>query len=155
MNKIEELSQGLDHRISDLKTIALDQITARADRAANLNELRTAIQDYTRTMHNEIIQACEMASDYRRKLEKAAEPPMLAILRNGNGQTLESRTLTDSDPLDCDHFAAIFSELWGFELEGETAGSIPDGTEDYSITITDDPEGVRCWSSANYMLKPE
>jgi hypothetical protein len=153
MNKVEELNQGLDQRISDLKTIALDKITARADRASTLAELKAAIQDYTRTMHNEIIRACDIAAAERKELEK--EPPMLAILRNGNGQTLESRTLTDSDPLDCDHFAAIFSELWGLELEGETEGSIPDGCEDYSVTITDDSESVRCWASANYMIKAE
>ena len=83
------------------------------------------------------------------------EPPTFAILRDWSGREVDRIMLTDSDPLDCDHYAAIFSNNLGYELEGETEGRIPDGTEDYSITITDDPEGVRCWSSASYMLKVE
>jgi hypothetical protein len=90
-----------------------------------------------------------------REIEKAAEPPTFAILRYRSGREVDRIMLTDSDPLDCDHFAERFSKTLGYELEGETEGRIPDGCEDYSITITDDPEGVRCWSSANYMLKPE
>ena len=153
MNKIEQLSQALDRRIGDLKTIAIDKIFDRAKRAKTLEELQAAIQDYTRTMHNSIIQACDIAAAERKELETA--PTMLAILRYRSGREVERITLTDTDPLDCDHFAERFSNLIGYELEGETEGRIPDGCEDYSITITDDPEGVRCWSSANYMVKAE
>jgi len=104
-------------------------------------------------MHNAIIQACDTAAAERKELEKA--PTMLAILRYRSGREVDRIMLKDSDPLDCDHYAAIFSNNLGYELEGETEGRIPDGAEDYSITITDDPDGARCWSSANYMLKPE
>jgi hypothetical protein len=153
MNKTEQLYQTLDRKISDLQATALNQITARAHRAATLDELKAAIQDYTRTMNNAIIEACDTAAAERQEIEK--EPPMLAILRYRSGREVDRITLNDSDPLDCNHFAERFSKTLGYELEGETEGRIPDGCEDYSVTITDDPEGVRCWASANYMLKAE
>ena len=77
---------------------------------------------------------------------------MYAILRDRNGYEIDRCKLSDTDPLDCDHFAAVFSNYLGIDLEGETPDSrIPDGGEDFSITLTEEPTAPRCWCSANYM----
>lgn len=81
------------------------------------------------------------------------QPRMLAILKDRNGTEVDRITLDDNDPLDCDRFASRFAATWGFELDED--GIIPDGSEDYSVTLTDDPDGVRCWESANYMIVQE
>ncbi len=81
------------------------------------------------------------------------EPRMLAILKDRHGTEVDRITLEDSDPMDCDHFANRFAESLGFELDAD--GIVPDGTEDYSVTLTDDPTGVRSWKSANYMIAEE
>ena len=145
-----KLMTRLDAKIHDLQAIALNQIKSKADRVASLDELRTAIYDYTRTMNNAIIEACDAAAAER----EAAPAPMLAILRDRHGDERGRFTLADVDSLDCDHYAARFAELLGFELDFN-ADEVPDGTEDYSVTLTDDPNGVRCWKSANYMVKQE
>lgn len=81
---------------------------------------------------------------------------MYAILTDRNGTEIDRYTLTDTDLLDCDRFADIFANGLGIELEGEAPDSrIPDGCEDYTVTLTEDPQGVRCWSRANYMIKNE
>ena len=79
-----------------------------------------------------------------------------AILKAGHGQEEGRIVLEDDDPMDCDHFAARFSEMLGITLEGALPGEdIPDGCEDYSVTITNDPESVSCWSSQNYTIAQE
>ena len=81
---------------------------------------------------------------------------MYAIITDRNGTEEARFILTDTDPLDCDHFAARFAADIGYDLEGEEPQSrIPDGCEDYTVTLTEDPQGVRCWSRANYMIKNE
>lgn len=81
---------------------------------------------------------------------------MLAIITDRNGNTEAAYSLSDTDPLDCDHYAARFSNEIGIDLEGEEPDSrIPDGCEDYTVTLTDDPSGARCWSRANYMISAE
>jgi len=53
---------------------------------------------------------------------------MYAILRDRNGYEIDRCKLSDTDPLDCDHFAAVFSDYLGLDLEGEEPDSrIPDG----------------------------
>ena len=77
---------------------------------------------------------------------------MYAILRDRNGHEIDRCKLSDTDPLDCDHFAAVFSNYLGKDLERETPESrIPEGGEDSTITQTDEHHAPRCWCSANYM----
>ena len=78
---------------------------------------------------------------------------MYAIITDRHGNEEARFILTDTDPLDCDQYAARFAQAMGFDLEGEEPQSrIPDGCEDYTVTLTEHPHSVRCWSRANYMI---
>lgn len=68
MTKTEELITNLDRTIASLQAFALQQIKGRLDRARTLEELQTAIRDYTRTMDNSIIKACNKAAEERRQI---------------------------------------------------------------------------------------
>ena len=81
---------------------------------------------------------------------------MYAIITDRHGNEEARYILADTDPLDCDLYAARFADAMGIDLEGEEPDSrIPDGGEDYSVTLTQEPHGVRCWSRANYMMSAE
>lgn len=81
---------------------------------------------------------------------------MYAIITDRNGHEAARYALTDTDALDCDQYAARFALDMGVDLEGEEpAARIPDGCEDYTVTLTEDPTAPRCWSRANYMISPE
>lgn len=99
------------------------------------------------TANRKIIELC----DAEIKRQQEAPPPMLAILRDRHGDEQGRITLKDEDYLDCDHYASRFADLLGFEIDFNK-DEVPDGCEDYSVTLTGDPLGVRCWKSENYMI---
>jgi len=76
--------------------------------------------------------------------------PMYAVLKDGHGDIIDQTMLSPTDTLDIEYWKNYFEHRFELELH---EGNIPDGCEDYSITITEDPEGVSCWSSANFMLE--
>jgi hypothetical protein len=81
---------------------------------------------------------------------------MYAVVRDRHGEEQQRFDVPDVGALDCDIYAAIFADECGFTLEGEDRGRIPDGCEDYSVTLCEDPNNrAHCWSSANYMVVGE
>ena len=81
---------------------------------------------------------------------------MYALIQDRHGQELTRYALTGDDALDCDIYADRFARDFGVSLEGEQPGaSIPDGCEDISVTLTDEPGAARAWSSRNYMMTTE
>lgn len=116
---------------------------------------RAQLQTLLSVLNNEIIAICQKAAADRHAAEHGNEPPTYAIFRDRDGHEIDRYMLAGDDVMDCDTYAAKFADGLGIELQDETFGRIPDGCEDYSVTITDNPHGPRCWSSANYMTKPE
>jgi hypothetical protein len=167
----DQLYLHLQMKINHEQSQALLSIKTEAAKASSLPELRETIYQVTRVLNNSIIALCDTAATEREELQRRAKNagqlaeqakelletfPTYAILKAGHGQEEGRIVLEDSDPMDCDHFAAKFSEMFGITLEGALPGEdIPDGCEDYSVTITDDPDSVRCWSSQNYMVAAE
>lgn len=81
---------------------------------------------------------------------------MFAIVNNEHGQEQWRLELNDDAPLDPDYYAEIFAGLYGVEIDGEQPGAaIPDGCEDFSVVIQEEPGAVRCWKSANYLIRGE
>ena len=79
-----------------------------------------------------------------------------AIIQDRHGIEQARYLLAGDDLLDTDIYAERWANSMGIELEGEEEYSIPDGCEDYSVTITENPENPAiCWASANYMMKGE
>ena len=79
---------------------------------------------------------------------------MFAIITDRNGHELGRYTLADADPLDCDQYAARWANDMGVTV-AEPDGLIPDGCEDFAVTLTDQPGAARCWTSQNYMIEAE
>jgi hypothetical protein len=77
---------------------------------------------------------------------------MHAIIKDTHGQELARFDLTDDEPLDCHHYARLFESMTGGTLIFSDGG-IPDGCEDISVTLTEDPDSVRCWDSENYFIE--
>jgi hypothetical protein len=81
---------------------------------------------------------------------------MFAIVYDRHGIEETRYPLSDNDVLDCDIYADRFSQMIGHELDNGDGLLIPDGCEDYSVVLTDDPDNTsRCWTSRNYLLIPE
>ena len=82
---------------------------------------------------------------------------MYAIIYNRDGVELWRLELNDDATLDPNTYARIFAGLYGMEImNGEEPGAtIPDGGEDFSVVIQEEPGAVRRWASANYMLRGE
>jgi hypothetical protein len=79
---------------------------------------------------------------------------MYALIYNQHGEEQFRLLLEDHALLDCDHYANIFSGLYGLEIKGLESGSeIPDGCEDFRVVLQDTPGAVTCWNSKNYMLE--
>ncbi len=171
----DQLYLHLQMQINHKQADALLSIKTEADKAVDLPQLRETIHHITRILSNSIIALCDTAATEREELNRRANNagqlaeqakelletfptsfPTYAVLKAGHGKEEGRIVLEDDDPMDCDHFAAKFSEMLGITLEGALPGEdIPDGCEDYSVTITDDPDSVRCWSSQNYMVAAE
>ena len=78
---------------------------------------------------------------------------MYALAYNRDGAEQWRLELNDDATLDPDHYARIFSGLYGIELLGDCPWHvIPDGCEDIRIVVQEEPGAVRCWKSANYIL---
>jgi len=131
--------------IAHANSRALYDIHELCTQSATVN--RDDILAIVDTANRKIIELCDAAAAER----EAPPAPMLAILRDRHGDEEGRFTLADVDSLDCDHYAARFADLLGFDFDFN-ADEVPDGCEDYSITLTDDPLGVRCWKYENYML---
>ena len=81
---------------------------------------------------------------------------MYAIVYNREGAEQWRLELNDEATLEPDHYAQIFAGLYGIEIEGEKPGAaIPDGGEDFSVVVQEEPGSVHCWKSANYMMRDE
>ena len=81
---------------------------------------------------------------------------MYALVYNREGAEQWRLELNDDASLEPDHYARIFAGLYGIEIEGEKSGAaIPDGCEDFSVVIQEEPGAIRCWKSSNYMLAAE
>lgn len=79
---------------------------------------------------------------------------MWAVITDRHGQEVTRYELEDTDPLSCDHFAKMWAEAAGVTL-AEPDGLIPDGCEDFAVTLTDQPGAARCWNSQNYMIEAD
>jgi hypothetical protein len=76
---------------------------------------------------------------------------MYAIIQNRHGEEEARYALTDTDPLDCLIYAKRYARDVGTDFED--GGDVPDGCEDFSVTLTEDPENTAvCWSRANYCI---
>jgi len=167
----DQIFLNLQMQINHEKDQALLSIKTESYKATDLIQLQETIYHITRILNNSIVALCDTAASEREELQRRASNagqlaeqakelletfPTFAILKDRHGVKELRIVLQDSDPMDCDHFAARFSEMLGITLEGAESGlDIPDGCEDYSVTITEDPDSVRCWSSANYMMQAE
>jgi hypothetical protein len=76
--------------------------------------------------------------------------PMFAVLRDRHGEIIDQVALTDNDPLELDFWREYFENRIDMTLE---SARIPDGCEDFSITLTEDPDGIRCWAAHNYSAR--
>lgn len=76
---------------------------------------------------------------------------MYAIVKNRHGEEEARYTLSDSDTLDCSLYAKRYANDVGTDFED--GGNVPDGCEDFSVTLTEDPDNnAVCWNSANYCV---
>jgi hypothetical protein len=74
----------------------------------------------------------------------------LILDRFGNEET--RIVLGDIDTLDPDWYADKYADAMGIELSFDD-GVIPDGCEDFSVVITEDPDNSAvCWKSKNYLI---
>ena len=79
-----------------------------------------------------------------------------AIVSDRHGHEEARYLLADDDLLDPDFYAAKWADSVGVEFDTEENGLIPDGGEDFSVVITENPDNPSiCWTSANYMIKGE
>ena len=76
--------------------------------------------------------------------------PMFAVLRDRHSQIIDQVALTDNDPLEIDFWREYFENRIDMTLESHR---VPDGCEDFSITLTEDPDGIRCWAAHNYSAR--
>jgi hypothetical protein len=79
---------------------------------------------------------------------------MYAIIKNRDGHEEARYALTDTDLLDCDLYAARYSADVGIDYQdSEWWHDLPDGCEDFSVTLTEDPANTAvCWKSKNYCV---
>lgn len=77
---------------------------------------------------------------------------MFAIITDRDGNEIFRYALTDEDLLDCDVFAERHADDLGVAI-AEADGDIPDGCEDFAVTLTEEPGQPRCWDSKNYFFE--
>lgn len=81
---------------------------------------------------------------------------MHALILNQHGIEEARYPVADADTLDPNTYADLFAASMGIELEPSKPGAlIPDGCEDYRVTIQEEPGSVVCWASRNYIIAPE
>jgi hypothetical protein len=75
-----------------------------------------------------------------------------AIVKDKHGAELERYELDETDLIDLDTYAIRYAEGCALDFErGEGSG----GDCDFSVTLTDEPDSVRIWGSAEYWFKEE
>jgi len=80
---------------------------------------------------------------------------MYALILDGFGNEETRIVLGDNDCLDPDWWADKYAAAVGIDLSFDS-GLIPDGCEDFSVVITENPDnGAVCWKSKNYMIVGE
>lgn len=78
---------------------------------------------------------------------------MYALIYDQHGNEQARYNVANDDQLSPDTYAERFAFSIGYELEGSKPGAlIPDGCEDYRVTIQEEPGSVICWTSRNYMI---
>lgn len=81
---------------------------------------------------------------------------MFALIYDRNGQEQARWPIADHELLNPDVYAERYSTAIGYPLKGSKPEAIiPDGTEDYRVTLQEEPGSVVCWTSRNYLLMPE
>lgn len=68
-----------------------------------------------------------------------------AIVKDKHGAELERYELDETDLIDLDTYAIRYAGGLAFEQGDEAESDC-----DFSVTLTDEPDGVRCWGSASY-----
>lgn len=78
-----------------------------------------------------------------------------AIIYDRHGDEQARIPLGLDDTLDPDWYADKYANAMGIELSLDD-GHIPDGCEDFSVVITEDPDNrAVCWTSKNYIIVGE
>lgn len=77
----------------------------------------------------------------------------VAIIEDEHGTELQRYPLEGGDLMDCDAYAG----RWAAECERKVAYGkrTPAGLGDFTVTITDQPGGVRNWDSQAYFYEGE
>lgn len=81
-------------------------------------------------------------------------PVWLAVISFDNDpSTIEwQHTLAPDDSMDCDEYAKQFAAEMGVEL-AEADGEVPTGNADFTVRITQDPDGVTNFTSKSYFFR--
>ena len=76
---------------------------------------------------------------------------MYAIIKDRHG---EEQARYAADLLNCDLYAARYAKDMSVDLhDTEWWHDLPDGCEDFSVTLTEDPANTAvCWKSKNYCV---
>ena len=84
-----------------------------------------------------------------------ATPYFAIITHDREGDEVQwQHTLGDDDVLDCDVYAKMYADEIGIDLD-LSDGYVPNGCADFTVTLTDQPGGVICWSLKSYFFKGE
>lgn len=78
---------------------------------------------------------------------------MVAIITDAYGEVLEIYPLRDADILDCDIYAERYCRETGQMLDDRDGLVVFEG--DFTVILTDQPGGVRCFKSQSYCFKGE
>lgn len=71
-----------------------------------------------------------------------------------SGEELARYELADTDIVDCGLYAERYANESGFSVDSSD-GYVPDGCADFTVTMTEEPGAVRCWSSRSYFIAQE
>lgn len=75
---------------------------------------------------------------------------MYALIKDVNGNEHQRYDVPDVGALDPLIYAKQWCEEIGVSLADEE-GWIPEGGEEFSVTLTEDPHAVRCWSFTGFL----
>jgi hypothetical protein len=82
------------------------------------------------------------------------ETTMYAIIKDVNGKEKRRYDVPDVGALDPEIYAHQWCKEIGVSLSSED-GWVPSGGEEFSVTLTEDPHAVRCWSFTGFMYARE
>ena len=101
-----------------------------------------------------VLSSCATSTPKRFVQPPSKENTMYALIKDGFGNEETRILLADNDTLDPDHWADVYANSMGIDLSSD--GEVPDGCEDFSVVITEDPDNTAvCWKSKNYMIAGE